>query len=81
MFVITEQVGARSLDTMERAVSSMNGGEFKNEGWDRVMFKYDLSFASRHLLAIGNWDEDRRQRVRTIIGQARQNFHLHPRQW
>ena len=81
MFLSLVQVGTKSLEVFEVARRAINEDEFKDEGWDRVMFKHDASFACRHLLAIGNWDDDRRQLVRTIIGQARQNFHVHPRPW
>ena len=81
MFPLIAQIGPNKVESLERAIVSLKEGEFKAEGWDRVMFRIRLSFAGRHMLALGNWDEDRRQRVRTIIGQARHNFHLHPRQW
>lgn len=75
------QVGATSLEEFEVARLAVNADNFTDEGWDRVMFTHDSSFACRHVVAVGNWDEDRRQLVRSIIGQARHNFHVHPRPW
>ena len=79
IFTSIVQVSSGSMEVIERARLALH--EDTDQSWDRVMFEYDLSFAGRHLLASGNWDEDRRQRVRIIIGQARQNFHRHPRPW
>ena len=75
------QVDRRPNEDIERARLALSENDAIGEGWDRVMFTFSLSFASRHVLAAGNWDEDRRQSLRRIIGQARQNFHLHPRPW
>lgn len=49
--------------------------------YDRVLFTFHPSYASQHLLAVGNWDEARRNAVRMVLQQARENFHKHPRPW
>ena len=75
------QVSSNSVDSIKFARLAIKENELTDQGWDRVLFQYDLSFVGRYFAAIGNWNEDRRQRVRRIIGQARQNFHLSPRPW
>lgn len=50
-------------------------------GSDRVIFTIDATSASQHLLAIGSWDETKRQTVRAVLEEARTNFHWHPRRW
>ncbi|CAN0106888.1 unnamed protein product [Ascophyllum nodosum] len=49
--------------------------------WDHVLFTSDATFAGQQLLTIGSWDETRRAIVRTVLQEARFNFHRHPRRW
>lgn len=75
------QIGQTSLDVVRVIVRELEATGIAKAPYDRVMFTFHPSYASQHLLAIGNWDETRRQSVRTILQQARQNFHRHPRPW
>lgn len=60
--------------------------DIKNAGtlsrpWNRVVFTFHPSFASSLLANVGSWDEPKRQIVRRVLREARDNFHQHPRPW
>lgn len=52
-----------------------------NRSWDRVVFTFHPSYASTMLLNLGSWDASKRQLVRRVLQEARENFHRHPRPW
>lgn len=54
---------------------------FANMPYDNVVFEIEPSFASRHLMSIGSWDEAKRNSARKVLQAARENFHRHPRPW
>lgn len=49
--------------------------------WDRVLIFYRSSYASSLLMYLDSWDESKRQLVRRILGEARDIFYRHPREW
>lgn len=71
----------RSIAAIEDVKLELRNFGFVNLPYDRVMFTFHPSYASQNLLAVGNWDETRRNDVRTVLHQARVNFHKHPRPW
>lgn len=75
------QPALKSAEVMKSVKMQLFDAGFVNVPYDRVMFTFHPSFASQHLLAVGNWDEARRNAARTVLQQARENFHKHPRPW
>lgn len=70
----TQPILAVQRDLMAAGVSGQ-------QPWDRVVFKVHPSYASALLLNLGSWDEPKRQLVRRVLREARENFHRHPRPW
>ena len=79
--VLNLQAALMSTTTMESVMAELDSTGIMNAPYGRVMFTFHPSFASQHLLAVGNWDESRRHSVRTILHEARLNFHRQPRPW
>eukprot|EP00904_Undaria_pinnatifida_P013653 jgi/Undpi1/9418/HiC_scaffold_27.g11875.m1 len=71
----------RSTNVIESVKIQLEGVGFANAPYDNVLFTFHPSFASQHLLAVGNWDGPRRHAVRKVLREAKENFHQHPRPW
>ena len=52
-----------------------------NLPWDRVLIMMPSVLASSHLIAVGSWDERKREISRNVLHEARKIFHQHPRPW
>lgn len=52
-----------------------------DRSWERVAFKVGISTGSRHMLNPGSWNDRKRSVARNVLGQMREDFHRHPRQW
>ena len=52
-----------------------------NVPWDRVLIMMPSALASSHIVAVGSWDERKREIGRNVLQEARKNFHQHPRPW
>ena len=70
-----------SIKAIESVKRDLSANGFADAPYDRVRFTFHRGFPSRHLIAVGNWDETRRNTIRTVLQEARQNFHRHPRPW
>ncbi|CAM9532516.1 unnamed protein product, partial [Laminaria digitata] len=68
-------------DANERVKMELENAGFVNAPNTTVIFTIHPNFASEYLTSLGNWDEARRRSVRTVLHEARQNFHRHPRPW
>lgn len=75
------QTTLHSAEAIERVALAMKNGGLVNQRWDYIIFAFDMSFASQHLSSLGGWDEARRQTVRKVLAEARNNVHVHPRPW
>eukprot|EP00904_Undaria_pinnatifida_P013664 jgi/Undpi1/9428/HiC_scaffold_27.g11885.m1 len=75
------EVGPASFNQLEVKNWSITEDGLTDQSWDRIMFRYHVSYASRSLVSVGNWDADRRRLVRQGMERARHNFHVHPRPW
>lgn len=75
------QAALRSTNVIESVKIQLEGVGFANAPYDNVLFTFHPSFASQHLLAVGNWDGPRRHAVRKVLREAKENFHQHPRPW
>ncbi|CAM9177227.1 unnamed protein product, partial [Hapterophycus canaliculatus] len=68
-----------------KAISTVKKGleerDIKDQPWDNVVFTLSATLASHHLVNIGSWDERKRTIVRDVLGEAKKNFHQHPRPW
>ena len=78
--VLNLQLGLATA-AIESVKTELENTGIANAAYDSVIFTFHPSFASQQLLAQGNWDEAMRHTVRTILDEARQNFHRHPRPW
>ncbi len=51
-------------------------------GWDRLKIVLSRPHASTNYLArLGSWDEWKREAVRKVLREFRENFHRFPRPW
>lgn len=78
----TVQIGlSSSKEALESTKLELQKASSVGRPLDRVVLTVHPSFASQHLQSLGSWDKVKRQTVRGILDQARQNFHMHPRPW
>ena len=75
------QAELSSTDVNESAKMKLENAGFADVPCTTVLFTFHPNFASEYLITVGNWDEARRLSVRTVLHEARENFHRHPRPW
>ncbi|CAM9440628.1 unnamed protein product, partial [Ectocarpus fasciculatus] len=54
---------------------------FAGRTWRHLVFEVDKSWTAHRLTNLGSWDQSKRETVRDVLRQMRQNFHRHPRPW
>lgn len=67
---------------LEMALKEIDANGFDNLGWDRLKIVLRQPHASSNFLAsLGSWDGWKREVVRKVLREFRENFHLSPRPW
>eukprot|EP00752_Nemacystus_decipiens_P006550 g5898.t1 len=77
----TIQPDGRSTDEISAVQRELHVNGSSNLPWDRVAFTIHPSHATNVLMNLGSWDEPKREVVRRVLHEARENFHRHPRPW
>ncbi|CAM9392060.1 unnamed protein product [Scytosiphon promiscuus] len=66
--------GAKEDLELERIAS-------KDRGWEHVVFQVGMTAGSRSMVNPGSWSARKLSITRKVLGQMREQFHRHPRQW
>ena len=78
--VLNVKAELSSTREIERFKIELENTGFANAPYDNVVFTFHPSFASQYLLAVGNWDESRRNSVRkfsTRLGKTSTGIRVH----
>eukprot|EP00904_Undaria_pinnatifida_P013525 jgi/Undpi1/9302/HiC_scaffold_26.g11760.m1 len=76
------EVDKSSPEDLESAVGDLKPRGFESiEEQQRLKLVFSRSHASDYFVALGSWDERKREAVREVLRVLRNNFHQFPRPW
>ena len=75
------KVDKSSAEDLESAVAELEPQGFESLEGRRLKLVFSRSHASDYFVALGSWDNRKRDAVREVLRALRKNFHQFPRPW
>ena len=76
------KVDTLSTEDLEGALEEIDVHGLDNMEWDRLKIVLRRAHASSNYLArLGSWDDLKREALRKVLREFRDNFHQFPRPW
>lgn len=70
------------MEDLEGALEEIDAQGFDHLEWNRLKIVLSRAHASSNYLAsLGSWDDWKREAVRKVLREIRDNFHQFPRPW
>lgn len=75
------KVDKSSAEDLESAVAELEPPDMESLEGRRLKLDFSRSHASDYFVALGSWDDRKREAVREVLRVLRNNFHQFPRPW